>query len=83
MTSPTVHGAADQSSARRTRRPVWAALLLGCAAAAAALALLVNVLFLTAAGVAVTAAFAAWVGLSPGEYVDLIDDTTAPPMPLI
>ncbi|MCW2607224.1 MAG: hypothetical protein JWO60_1917 [Frankiales bacterium] len=64
----------------RRRRPAWAALLLGCSVAAVVVAITVDVLLLAVAGAAATAAYAAWIGLSACEFLDLIDDATAPPL---
>jgi hypothetical protein len=54
-------------------------VLLGLSVAAVVLAVLVNVFFLALAGGAAIAAYAAWLGVSAAECLDLLDDKTAPP----
>ena len=64
----------------RTRHRGWASLLLGISVAACLLAAMVSVYFLALAALAALGAYAAWLGVSAREVVDLADDSTTPPI---
>jgi hypothetical protein len=53
--------------------------LLVLSVVAVVLAATVNILFVAGAAVAAIGAYAAWLGVSAAECLDLVDDTTAPP----
>lgn len=65
---------------RRRRHRGWATLLLGLGVASCVLAAFVSIFFLALAALAATGTYAAWLGLSAAEVLDLVDDSTAPPV---
>ena len=60
----------------------WCALCLALAAACCVLAVQVSVWFVAAVPFLLAGALAAWLGMTPGRFLDALDDGTgsAPPV---
>lgn len=65
-----------------TRHPWWSAALLALAAAGCVLAVQVSVWFFATVPFLLAGALAAWLGMTPGRFLDALDDGTgsAPPL---